>query len=197
VGHHRQHHAKSDKPGEDVHSPKDGFWYSHFEWIVRAEGEKDREVRNLAKDIRDRYWYASYCEKPVLYLLPHVAAAVTLYLTMGLGGMLWGLYVPMVVMYHATWAVNSVCHTPGIGYRTTETTEQSRNVWLIGLIGFGEGWHNNHHACQTRAAIGQAWYEIDIARYTIWLLERVGLAWNVRWHQPVRSATTISEQPAG
>jgi stearoyl-CoA desaturase (delta-9 desaturase) len=190
VGHHRWHHAKSDKPGEDVHTPKDGFLYSHFEWILRATGDKDAEMRNLAKDIREKYWYARVGENPIVFLVPHVAMAVTLYLTMGLGGMLWGLYVPMVAMYHATWCVNSVCHTPGVGYRTTETHEQSRNFWLIGLIGFGEGWHNNHHACQTRAAMGQAWYEIDLAKYLLWALERVGLAWDVRWHAPQRTAAT-------
>jgi stearoyl-CoA desaturase (delta-9 desaturase) len=192
VGHHRRHHAKSDRPGEDVHTPKDGFWYSHFEWIVRADDALDQDVRNLAKDIREKYWYAKYCEIPVVFLLPHVAMAVTLYLTMGLSGMLWGLYVPMVALYHATWAVNSVCHTPGIGYRTTETHEQSRNFWLIGLVGFGEGWHNNHHASQTRAALGQAWWEIDAGKILIGALERVGLVWDVRWQTPQRAAAVTA-----
>jgi fatty-acid desaturase len=189
VGHHRRHHAKSDKPGEDIHSPKDSFWYSHFEWIPRATGEKEREVRNLANDIREKYWYAKYCENPLIFLIPHVAMATVLYLTMGLSGVLWCLYVPMVVLYNATWAVNSICHTPGIGYRTTETVDQSRNFWLVGLIGFGEGWHNNHHACQTRAAMGLAWYEFDLGKVMIATLERLGLAWNVKWHAPKRSVS--------
>ena len=33
AGHHRIHHKYADQPGRDVHSPKDGFWYSHQGWI--------------------------------------------------------------------------------------------------------------------------------------------------------------------
>jgi stearoyl-CoA desaturase (delta-9 desaturase) len=192
VGHHRWHHAKSDRPGEDVHTPRDGFMYSHFEWILRATGETDATMRNLAKDVREKYWYARVGENPVLFFIPHLVVAVALYATLGLSGMLWGLYVPMIVLYHATWAVNSVCHTPGVGYRTTETHEASRNFWAIGLLGFGEGWHNNHHACQTRAAMGQAWYEFDLGKVVLWTLERVGLAWDVRWQAPQRTVAEAS-----
>jgi stearoyl-CoA desaturase (delta-9 desaturase) len=77
---------------------------------------------------------------------------------------------------------------PQFGYRTTETSDRSRNFWLIGLLALGEGWHNNHHACQTRAAMGITWYEIDFTNYLIWVLEKVGLVWDVKWHAPARTA---------
>jgi stearoyl-CoA desaturase (delta-9 desaturase) len=187
VGHHRMHHAKSDKPG-DVHSPRDGFLYAHFGWIIREAGEEDEANRALAKDIREKYWYCRLGENPALFLIPHFAVAAALFATLGFGGMAWCLYIPMVAVYHVTWSVNSLCHM--FGYRRTETADMSRNFWPIGLMALGEGWHNNHHACQTRAPQGQAWYEVDLTTYLIWTLEKLGLVKNVRWHAPVRTIAT-------
>jgi stearoyl-CoA desaturase (delta-9 desaturase) len=31
----------------------------------------------------------------------------------------------------------------------------------VGLLAFGEGWHNNHHAFQRSARHGLAWWEFD------------------------------------
>jgi len=194
VGHHRWHHAKSDQD-EDVHSPRHGFFHGHMGWILRDLGEDEERLRALAKDIREKYPYTRLAEKPYFFFLPHLAMAVLLYATLGLPGMLWGLYVPMVAVYHVTWSVNSLCHM--FGYRTTETTDQSRNFWPIGLLALGEGWHNNHHACQTRAPQGLAWYEIDLTKYLIWGLERVGLAWNVRWTAPVRKTSPAPAPSTG
>lgn len=185
VGHHRWHHARTDHP-EDVHSPMEGFVYSHFGWILKDPGKEDSRQRNLAKELRET-WYLRLAENQAFFFLPHLAVALTLFATMGWGGMAWCLYLPMVVVYHATWSVNSLCHMPQFGYRSTDTPDRSRNFWLIGLFALGEGWHNNHHACQTRAPQGLAWYEIDPTKYLIAGLEKVGLVWNVRWHAPIRS----------
>jgi stearoyl-CoA desaturase (delta-9 desaturase) len=84
--------------------------------------------------------------------------------------------------------VNSVCHT--FGHRAYETTDRSRNQWTVGLLALGEGWHNNHHACQTRAPQGIVWYEIDATTYLIWVLEKLGAVKNVKWTAPVRTVST-------
>jgi sn-2 palmitoyl-lipid 9-desaturase len=34
VAMHRKHHAFSDRPGQDLHTPKDGFWWSHLGWVL-------------------------------------------------------------------------------------------------------------------------------------------------------------------
>ena len=52
--------------------------------------------------------------------------------------------VTIIVVWHITWAINSVTHV--WGYRNYETDEDSRNNLIVGLISNGEGWHNNHHA---------------------------------------------------
>lgn len=180
VGHHRWHHAKTDH-AEDVHSPVHGFSYAHFGWILRDPGEEEAQVRQLANDLRSRYPYLKWAENSVLFFLPHLVVALAIFGLFGWGGMAWCLYVPMIGVYHATWAVNSLCHMPSFGYRTTETPDRSRNFWLVGLLALGEGWHNNHHACQTRAPQGLGWREPDPTAWLIAGLERLGLVWDVRW----------------
>ena len=49
----------------------------------------------------------------------------------------------------------------------------------MGLLGFGEGWHNNHHAFPRSAFHGLHWWQFDLSGYVIWTLERVGLARDV------------------
>jgi stearoyl-CoA desaturase (delta-9 desaturase) len=89
----------------------------------------------------------------------------------------WGLFVRMVWVLHVTWLVNSASHM--WGYRNYETTDDSRNCWWVGLLAFGEGWHNNHHAYQRMARHGHRWYEIDVTYWAIAAMEKVGLAWRV------------------
>jgi stearoyl-CoA desaturase (delta-9 desaturase) len=66
-----------------------------------------------------------------------------------------------------------VCHT--FGRRAFETPDRSRNEWVVGLLAFGEGWHNNHHAFPRSAFHGLRWWQFDVSGYLIWTLERVGL----------------------
>ncbi len=181
VGTHRLHHAQSDEPG-DPHSPRDGFSWSHLLWIIHSSRIGDDPMK-LTKDIQrdpvlcfiDRYWY-----------VPQFILAVILF-SLGwqwcgsaMGGVswvLWGVCVRVVVMYHATWFVNSAAHS--WGYRNFETMDDSRNNWWVALMSFGEGWHNNHHAQQRSAAHGMRWYELDITYLTILLMQVCGLAWKI------------------
>jgi stearoyl-CoA desaturase (delta-9 desaturase) len=55
----------------------------------------------------------------------------------------------------------------------------SRNNWLVGLLAFGEGWHNNHHAFPRSALHRLRWWEVDLSDYIIWGMERLGLAQQV------------------
>jgi stearoyl-CoA desaturase (delta-9 desaturase) len=137
-------------------------------------------------------------ENSALYVLPHLLVATILFLTVGFTGMLWCLYVPMLVIYNVTWAVNSICHMPQFGYRSFDTSDQSRNNYLVGVLGLGEGFHNNHHAQPRCAAHGLRWWEFDGTRYVIWLLEKCGLAWDVVWPdaEPVSVSNTRTAAPA-
>jgi fatty-acid desaturase len=85
-----------------------------------------------AADVR-KIWYCRLWEKPYYYIIPHLIVAATLYLTLGGVGLLWCLYVPMLVVYNFTWAVNSICHMQSVGYRTFETSDHSKNNFWVGL----------------------------------------------------------------
>jgi hypothetical protein len=76
------------------------------------------------------------------------------------------------------WSVNSVCHT--FGRRAFETTDESRNEWIVGLLAFGEGWHNNHHAFPQSAFHGLRWWQFDLSGLMIGAMEKLGLIWNVQ-----------------
>ena len=91
--------------------------------------------------------------------------------------LVWGLFVRLVGVLHATWLVNSASHM--FGYKNYETTDDSRNNWFVAIIAYGEGWHNNHHAYQRAANYGHRWWEIDTTYQTIRLLRLLGLAWSI------------------
>jgi stearoyl-CoA desaturase (delta-9 desaturase) len=96
----------------------------------------------------------------------------------GWTGLLWGGLVRMFFIHHGTWSVNSVCHT--FGRRSFETTDRSRNQWVVGLLAFGEGWHNNHHAFPRSAVHGLERWQFDASAWLIAGLERLGLARDVQ-----------------
>jgi len=91
---------------------------------------------------------------------------------------LWGIFLRTVVGLHATWLVNSATHM--WGSRRFSTKDDSTNNWLVALLTFGEGWHNNHHAHPTSARHGLKWYEMDMNWYGIWMLRMFGLATQIK-----------------
>ena len=66
------------------------------------------------------------------------------------------------------------------GYRNFETRDDSRNIWWVALLTFGEGWHNNHHAHPVSARHGLAWYEFDISWITLKLMRALGIVSNIQ-----------------
>jgi stearoyl-CoA desaturase (delta-9 desaturase) len=58
--------------------------------------------------------------------------------------------------------------------------DHSRNLGVMALLAWGEGWHNNHHAFPYSAAFGLRWFEFDPGFLLVRLLEVLGLAWNVK-----------------
>jgi fatty-acid desaturase len=90
----------------------------------------------------------------------------------------WCVFVRVVAGWHATWLVNSATHM--WGPRRFATRDDSRNNWWVALLTFGEGWHNNHHAHTASARHGLAWFEFDLTWLQIRLLEKLGIAKNVR-----------------
>ena len=74
--------------------------------------------------------------------LPTVLFAAGILWLGGTGAFVWGYVVSTVLLYHCTFTINSLAHL--FGSRRFETTDGSRNNWVLALVAFGEGWHNNH-----------------------------------------------------
>ena len=108
---------------------------------------------------------------------PYLLAAL-LFLFGGLPFLVWGFFVRTVFVLHMTWLVNSATHR--WGYKTFKSGDDSRNLWWVALVGFGEGWHNNHHAFQSSARHGMRWWEIDVTYITIQFLSWFGLVRAIR-----------------
>ena len=90
----------------------------------------------------------------------------------------WGFFVSTIVLFHATCTINSLAHR--IGKRRYETTDDSRNSWILALLTLGEGWHNNHHRYPGAAAQGFRWWELDITLLGLKGLAAVGLVRDLR-----------------
>lgn len=171
VATHWKHHRLSDKPG-DPHSPLEGMLHAHLGWMFGDGcGLPERDAKYLLNDRVALFVSRTFVLWVGLGLLVP-------FLVDGWRGLLWGGLVRIFIMHHVTWSVNSVCHQ--FGQRTFNTPDQSRNQWVVGILGLGEGWHNNHHAFPESAFHGLRWYEIDFSGYLIRLLERMRLIRGVR-----------------
>jgi len=167
---HVKHHAHADREG-DPHSPLEGFFHAHMGWLFKGSMEDPNiYCRNLVKDPMIVFVSRTFFLWVVLSLVIPFALG-------GWTGLLWGGLVRICLTHHVTWSVNSICHT--FGRREFKTKDQSRNEWVVGLLSFGEGWHNNHHAFPRSAFHGLHWWQFDLSGYIIWTLERVGLVKDV------------------
>jgi stearoyl-CoA desaturase (delta-9 desaturase) len=191
VAMHRRHHELSDHEG-DLHSPNLhgtgllgrllGFLHAHLTWMI------EHDYPNVAHYVPDlmaertlvavnRQYYAWVL---LGLLVPAVIGGFATASCWGvLTGFLWGGVVRMFVVEQSMSAINSVMHT--FGSRPFFTRDDnSRNLGVMALLAWGEGWHNNHHAFPYSAAFGLRWYEFDPGFLLIRLLELMGLAWNVK-----------------
>lgn len=173
---HRIHHQKSDQEG-DPHTPNDGKWWSHMLWTMFGESMHSNTAvtGKYAPDLAKQPFYRTL---NTWHWVPLVVLGLALFAIGGLPWLLWGVFARVTFGLHATWLVNSATHL--WGSRRFHTTDMSRNLWWVALLTFGEGWHNNHHAHPTSSRHGLMWYELDLTWMQIKLLEKVGLAWDVR-----------------
>ena len=187
---HRQHH-KYTETGYDPHSPWQheeypfplnriaGFLWAHVGWLfwvtVRPAGydpgvpSKDAPVIALQHRY---YWHIVLAG----FIIPFAIA--------GWGGLFLAGFIRVVVHWHVTWMVNSVCHLWGTRPLGPDgeiwRNDESRNNILVAVLGMGEGWHGNHHVRQNSAELGYRWYDWDPGKWLIRLLQVSRLVRDVR-----------------
>jgi stearoyl-CoA desaturase (delta-9 desaturase) len=100
-------------------------------------------------------------------------------------GFLWGGVVRLFVVEQSVSALNSFLHLFG-SQPFKMSDNHSRNNVILGILTWGEGWHNNHHAFPSSASFGFKWYQLDSGFWVIRMLELSGLIWDVRRISPDR-----------
>jgi stearoyl-CoA desaturase (delta-9 desaturase) len=199
VADHRKHHAFTDAEG-DPHSPHlsgpgwwgaiKGLWHAHVGWLFETVGTADRErfapdlVKDRALRVIDRLF-------PMWVVLSFAIPFALGWIVGGglvaaLTALLWGGFVRVFLLHHVTWSINSICHF--FGRKRFDIKDESRNVFWLAPLSMGEAWHHNHHAFPTSAFHGLRWWEriADPTGIVIWLLEKVGVVWNVVRVSPER-----------
>jgi stearoyl-CoA desaturase (Delta-9 desaturase) len=191
VADHRRHHAFSDREG-DPHSPwlfgsspvglARGFWHAHMGWLFERDLTNQRRFAPdlLAdKDIRLVHRLFGLCTAITLLAPPLVAGLVTWSWWSAVTAFFWAGLVRVAVLHHVTWSVNSICHM--IGRRPFAARDRSANFWPLAILSMGESWHNLHHADPTCARHGVRRGQLDVSARVIWLFEKAGWAYDVRW----------------
>ena len=178
---HRIHHRQSDTE-KDIHSPvQHGFWWAHVGWIL--SNEHDAYDKNSVADFAkfpELRWLNRY------HWVPGLGLAIIMYLTFPLDVFLWGYVLSTVVLYHCTFAINSLAHI--FGNQRFATSDHSRNNWWLAMITLGEGWHNNHHFSISSCRQSFRWWEIDITWYVLKILSWLGIARDLRPFRTIRSS---------
>jgi stearoyl-CoA desaturase (Delta-9 desaturase) len=192
---HRRHHAFADQYG-DPHSPHLaqaagvkgvllGLWHAHSGWLFGDEMTSETEyVPDLLAD-KDlvRIGRSFPLLTVVTFILPPLIGLIA---TRSFAGMftafLWGTLVRILLLHHVTWSINSICHF--YGREAYRARDESKNVWALSPISFGESWHNNHHAFPWSARLGLSPWQVDMGWYAIRGLKALGLATDIKVPTP-------------
>lgn len=170
---HRDHHKYSDTP-LDSHSPRQyGFWFAHMGWIFNRQAQAadyDR-IPEFTK-YPELVWLDKY------HWVPGTLLGLTIWAVGGWSALVVGFIWSTVLLWHATFCINSLVHV--FGRQRYLTGDDSRNNWFFALLSLGEGWHNNHHYYMASARQGFRWWEVDITYYVLRGLATVGLVWELR-----------------
>ena len=186
-GKHRLHHQHSDQEG-DVHSPLHGWWGCWFGSLL-DHGYPQEAILARVPDLK-RYpelmWLHRHSRVPGLVLIGLA------FLAGGFTTAAIGVCLPAICIIHQTSSINYFAHR--FGARRFDTPDLSTNNLWVALLCFGEGWHNNHHRFPHSARSGLTWRELDMFFWVIWVLEKLGLAWDVR-RPPDEVLSVIQSNP--
>ncbi|HEX3899244.1 MAG TPA: acyl-CoA desaturase [Mycobacteriales bacterium] len=197
VADHRRHHAYSDrdgdphspwKYGEDLRSLIKGLWHAHIGWMFDIEQTNhERYAPDLLADSAIVKVSKAF---PWLSAVSLLTPPLVGYLWSGFAwqgavtAFFWASLVRVALLHHVTWSINSICHA--VGKRPFTSRDKAGNVWWLAIPSMGESWHNLHHADPTAARHGVLRGQLDSTGRIIWTMEKLGLAYDVRWPSPER-----------
>ena len=171
---HRQHHQRTEQPG-DPHSPQIfGIWRVLFGGAgLYHEASKDQDLiarlgHHTPDDWIEQHVYSRYPSHGIVILLILLTALFN-----GWGIVMWLVQMAWIPFW-AAGVINGLGHW--WGYRNGETQDRSRNIFPIGFWIGGEELHNNHHLSPANPRLSMKPWEFDIGWFYIRLFEKFGLA---------------------
>lgn len=178
VADHRRHHGRTDTD-LDPYNARRGFWYAHIGWVLRKPDPaiEPAPVRDLERDPlvvwQDRYY-------PFIGVSSGVVLPTLLGLAFGdpWGGFIVGAAVRLMLVYHATFSINSFAHL--IGKQPYSDKNSSRDSLVTALVSMGEGYHNFHHTFPADYRNGALAHQFDPTKWILRALAVVRLARNLR-----------------
>lgn len=175
---HRKHHSLSDTD-DDPYTIKKGFWHAHIGWIIKnTDADKDKiiGVKDLEKKsaikFQNKYYFHIAFVGGVLFPL-----AIGFIYERPIGALLWGTFLRITLVHHATFFINSLCHYSG--KKTYDLNSTSRDSWFVSLFTFGEGYHNYHHKFPSDYRNGIKWYAYDPSKWLIRVLSYLKMTSNL------------------
>jgi stearoyl-CoA desaturase (delta-9 desaturase) len=185
---HRAHHRYVDT-ALDPHSPRFGLYNAHIGWMTK-KGYADhispeKQGKDLLRDPLYRFLEqdGNWSKAHTITFVIAVAFRAILWLCFGWVAALASIVAAFAVL-QIPLLLNVVCHLPKLGYRTYAVDDDSVNVWWVGLLAMGEGWHNNHHAFPSSARTGMLLHEFDLSWLTLKALKIFGLVGRLNEAKP-------------
>lgn len=115
------------------------------------------------------------------WMAHQIPIGIALFLIGGWPWVVWGVFVRVAACTTMHWAISYFAHTRGPqDWVVDGAVIQAHNVPLLAIPTMGESWHSNHHAFPSSARHGLYPGQIDLGWHFVRLLERLGLAWNVK-----------------
>ena len=179
---HRRHHKHTDDD-DDPYNIQLGFLHAHIGWVIFRPIGGDvplTNVKDLKNDplIRWQHTWWGVIGSAVGFGLP---ALLGWRAEGGIGaaaGLLISGVARQVMVHHMTFFINSLCHT--LGTQPYSNNCSAKDSWFMSLFTFGEGYHNFHHEFQHDYRNGVKPWQFDPTKWSIRVLEKLGLASNLR-----------------
>ena len=184
---HRKHHKHVDTD-DDPYDITKGFFWAHMGWLMfKLKPDTPTEnVQDLKKD-KLVMWQHNWVH-PISFVVSFIIPALIGYgyatysgmdpMVGALGGFLLPGVARVVMVQHATFCINSLCHM--IGTRPYSTSHSARDSWIAAIFTMGEGYHNYHHEFQWDYRNGVKPWQLDPSKWFIWALSKIGLATDLK-----------------
>lgn len=174
--------AQREPVCHDFFAHRAGFWQD-LAWNLFYRFEFDHPPRiTIEPGIADDLFYR-FLDATWRWL--QLPLAALLYAAGGWPFVLWGVCARVFVSTTGHWSITYFCHNPRYFKRpgrwlVKDAGIQAANLPGLGLVTYGECWHNNHHAFPESARIGLEPGQVDPGWWVIAMLERLGLVYDVR-----------------